>query len=429
MYNILKRNIFFYLSIILAVGNIYLFFNNINKKDKIAGLEAQIQDLDGEIDMVEGERQEEGKTENDVAELEEEIQNLENVIENMREQKKQEVSEKWEALAFAKYIRLAEKEQVDQNLIASFILKENGMENTKGVELNAVYPMRVEDVDGEIYLFRYYADDKDEISVGNYCAIWIDQQTNSSKILFNTEGNHEFTSLYEFYDMQVRDVDGNEEEDVILLSGAHRSAGAGYYLPDLYCMIALQKNNKFQCISQESEDWLGDVLHPLYSQQNESRKIENIIEEIMAHYGNEEIKIAVEEGAALEDFIAVNDEKMLEKLEQRSLFFERELLWETYDVDENDHIQGIKVYKENGENGMPQTQVAVYLFDYVTEEVEKLEVPEVYQEITDQGETIEDVELEEIEVKEIDGVKNICMKVEIVLWGGTRRLPYELCIK
>ena len=36
------------------------------------------------------------------------------------------------------------------------------------------------------------------------------------------------------------------------------------------------------------------------------------------------------------------------------------------------------------------------------------------------------MELEEIEVEEIDGVKNICMKVEIVLWGGTRHLPYEI---
>lgn len=76
---------------------------------------------------------------------------------------------------------------------------------------------------------------------------------------------------------------------------------------------------------------------------------------------------------------------------------------------------------------MPRTQVAVYLFDYMAEEVEKLEVPEVYQEITDQGESIRDVELEEVEIKEIDGVRNICMKVEIVL--ETKRLPYELYIK
>lgn len=378
-----------------------------------------------------GGRQEEGKTENEENEQEKEKKERERNLrmKSLQKLEGQEMSGKWEALAFAKYIRLAEKEQIDQKLIASFILKENGMENTKGIELNAVYPMQIEGVDGEIYLFRYYADDKDEISVGNYCAIWIDQQTNNSKILFNTEGNHEFTSLYEFYDMQVSDVDGNGEEDVILLSGAHRSAGAGYYLPDIYCMIALQKNSEFQCVSQESEDWLEDVLHPLYSQQSESRKIENIMDEIMAHYGNEEIKIEIKAETTVEDFIEVNDEKILKKLEQRSLFFERELLWETYDVDESDHIQGIKVYKENGENGMPLTQVAVYLFDYVTEEVEKLEVPEVYQEITDQGEDIEDVELEEIEVKEIDGDKNIYMKVEVVLWGGTRRLPYELCIK
>lgn len=54
MYNIFKKNVFFFLSVILAVGNIYLFSNNINKKDKIAGLEAQIQDLEDEIDMAEG---------------------------------------------------------------------------------------------------------------------------------------------------------------------------------------------------------------------------------------------------------------------------------------------------------------------------------------------------------------------------------------
>lgn len=125
---------------------------------------------------------------------------------------------------------------------------------------------------------------------------------------------------------------------------------------------------------------------------------------------------AAETEVSLEDVIALKDSRMMEKIDSRSLFFERELLWETYDIDENNHIQGIKVFKERGENGKPLTQVAVYLFDYVTEEVEKLEVPEVYQEITDEylgSGYIADVQLEEIEMKETEGVKNICMNVEL----------------
>lgn len=452
MYNDFKKNVFFYLFAILAAANIYLFSDTINKKEEIEKLEIQIQGL-------EEERQAKKKTDVDVAELEVEIQNLETVIQNMREQRQedekkeqqkqqeieqkeqernlrmdslqrlegQEVSEKWDTLAYGKYIRLAQKVEADQKWIASRIWEENGMENGDGDELKAVSPIRVGESEGEIYLFHYFADNADVTDAGNYCAIWINRQTNGSEILFHTEGSHAYTSLYEFYDMQVCDVDGNGEEDVVLLLGAHRSAGAEYYLPDLYCMVARQKNGKFQCTSHEEEEWLEEALHPLYTWQNENRKIANIMGGITAHYGSEETEAAVEEAAALEDFIAINDEKILKKLDGRSVFFERELLWETYDIDQNNHIQGIKVYKEKGENGMPQTQVAVYLFDYMTEEVEKLEVPEVYQEITDQGKTIEDVELEKIEIKEIDGVKNICMKVEIVL--ATERLPYELCIK
>lgn len=379
MKNALKKNIFFYLFVILSAINIFLFSDVINKKKEMTELE------------------------------------------------KQELSKQWEALAYGKYIRLAQKEEADRNLIAPRLWEESGIEGVKEAELKDVCPLQIDGTDGEMYLFHYFTDNTDGISCGNYCVIWSDWQTNRSETLFGTEGSHTLTSLYEFYDVRVCDVDGNGEEDIILLLGAHRSAGAGYYLPDLYCMVAFQSNGKFQCISQETEEWLEEVLYPLYSGQNENRKIANIIGKIMAHYGKEGIETAVEEGATLEDFIGINDEKLLNKLDERSLFFERELLWETYELDENNHIKGIKVYKEKGENGMPRTQVAVYLFDYMAEEVEKLEVPEVYQEITDQGESIRDVELEEVEIKEIDGVRNICMKVEIVL--ETKRLPYELYIK
>lgn len=403
MKNISKKNVFLYLSVILSAVNIFLLSDTINKKKEMTELKMQVQDL-------EGEQQEKGKTDVDVAELE-----------------KQEVSKQWEALAYGKYIRLAQKEEADRSLIASRLWEESGIEGVKEAKLKAVCPMQIAGADGEMYLFHYLTDNANGISSGNYCVIWIDWQTNRSETLFGTEGSHTLTSLHEFYDVQVCDADGNGEDDIILLLGAHRSTGAGYYLPDLYCMVALQNNGKFQCVSQETEEWLEEVLYPLYSEQNESRKIANIIGEITAHYGKEGIETAVEEGATLEDFIGINDEKLLNKLDERSLFFERELLWETYELDENNHIQGIKVYKEKGENGMPRTQAAVYLFDYTAEEVEKLEVPKVYQEITDQGESIKDVELEEVVVKEIDGVRNICMKVEIVL--ATKHLPYELYIK
>ncbi len=58
MYKILKNNIFFYVSVILAVGMVYLFSDNLNKKEVIAGLEAQIQDLEGTIETMTEEEQE-----------------------------------------------------------------------------------------------------------------------------------------------------------------------------------------------------------------------------------------------------------------------------------------------------------------------------------------------------------------------------------
>lgn len=103
----LKMNIFFYLSVILAIGNVYLFSNSLNKKEVIAGLEAQIQDLESTIET------------------------------------------------------MAEEEQ-------------------ELAGLKAVCPIQREGSEGEIYLFHYFVRDEWEIDDGNYCAIGIDYQSNSS---------------------------------------------------------------------------------------------------------------------------------------------------------------------------------------------------------------------------------------------------------
>ncbi len=438
MYKILKNNIFFYVSVILAVGMVYLFSNNLNKKEVIAGLKAQIQDLEDTIETMTEEEQESRENQPEEAQQmaqeygeQEEIQQTE----PRPEVQNQDMEEEWDAVLRADYIKMDEREKADREFIAAQIWEENGIEDSELAGLKAVCPMQREGSEGEIYLFHYFVRDERGVDDGNYCGIGIDHQNNSSELLFQTDGSHNFTSLYEFYDIQVSDVDGNGEEDVILLLGGHHSAGAEYYLPDLYCMLALQKNGKFQCVNHEAENWLKDILKPLYTQQTESWKIENVIGDIRSHYGNGESEAAVEEEASLEDVIALKDSRMMEKINSRSLFFERELLWEAYDINENNHIQGIKVFKERGDNGKPLTQIAVYLFDYVTEEVEKLEVPEVYQEITDEylgSGYIADVQLEAIEVKETEGVKNICMNVEIVveqIEGQHMHLPYELCIK
>ncbi len=58
MYKFFYNNIFFCVSVILAVGIVYLFSNNLNKKEVIAGLEAQIKDLEGTIETMTEEEQE-----------------------------------------------------------------------------------------------------------------------------------------------------------------------------------------------------------------------------------------------------------------------------------------------------------------------------------------------------------------------------------
>lgn len=275
----------------------------------------------------------------------------------------------------------------------------------------------------ELYLLWHYQEN-DENSM-TYSGILVDYATASSKLLFQTDTLYDssYESFYEFYDIQICDVDGNEEEDIILLLGTHTNAGAEAYLPNLYCMIGLQKNGEFQFVTDRNEKWLDTIVRKLYTEDQVNWKILNILESLKAHYGNEDIIKITQNSQDIEDYINLKDQIILDKLDNRSLYFDRELLWEKVIENDEKDIQKLKVYKEFGEQGCSaKVRISVYLFDYATEDVELQVVPDIYEEISEKYSNensgyLANLELDEILYKDVndDGMEDIQMIVNCII--------------
>ncbi len=310
----------------------------------------------------------------------------------------------WENLIVEDYFSLVKRNETVSNSLLTYIAQDFGFKNAQLITEASV---QINNSMKELYLIRH-KDSNNEFAM-IFAGVLVDGSKNTSEILFQTKDAYDFLSFEEYYDMKVCDIDGNGEEDIILLLGAHRLAGPDAFLPDIYCMLGLQKNGKFHFVSNYDEKWLEEIVNKLYNEQSSNRNIGNIFGEALEEN---------HEKLSVRDYICNKDDMILKKLDNRSLYSERELLWETFELNDNENIQSIKIYKETGERGCDaDKQIVVYLFDYATEEAESQAVPNIFADLSkkysDYG-GLKDICLEKIRYEDInkDGTKDIIMTLK-----------------
>lgn len=332
----------------------------------------------------------------------------------------------WESVLSEDYAELSDYKNFIETAVQEQIITIYGLRDEKfDPQLMASDILEMPDGSTqELYLFWH--EKKDDPRSMTYSGILMDYTSGKSTLLFQTDKLYDdssFDSFYEFYDMQVGDIDGNGEEDIVLLLGTHVSTGVEHYLPSLYCMIGLQSNGEFWFVTDRNEEWLEDILNGLYQEDNTNWKISNIIENIKEHYGNKSAveKLPIHQSTAT--YIDAKDKIILAKIDNRSLYFDRELLWEKVIESSENTIQKIKVYKESGEQGCSaKVRISVYLFDYASEEAELQTVPCLYEEISEQYSNADsgyltDLELDQIIYEDVngDGLEDLQMTVKCVI--------------
>lgn len=321
----------------------------------------------------------------------------------------------WETQMAKDYFQLVEWQNMVKQSIFMQLAERYKCEGEHSFQLVNTYILQnAKGENCEVYLLMY----KDSSALRGgyfYKGILINYDKNTSEMLFEVEKVYGLASLgNEFYDMQITDLDGNGEKDIILLLGEHRHQGAEYYVPDIYGLIGLQNNGSFQFVNCHKEKWLEEILYSLYKEEHDNRKIQNIMDDLEIYFKNTNSDKVKDTEKTLEDYIHKKEENITKKLDQRSLAMSREVLWEYLYVNEDNQIRKIMVCAEDGEPGFaPVGQISVYVYDYQTEEAEKQIVPDIYEDICDEYGFSTEIELENLiyEDQNGDGKKDIAITV------------------
>ncbi|MGN1174035.1 MAG: hypothetical protein ACI4S1_01095 [Roseburia sp.] len=284
----------------------------------------------------------------------------------------------------------------------------------------------------KLYLF-WHKKGNDPTSM-TYSGILMNYVDGNSTLLFQTDKLYDdssFDSFHEFYDMQICDIDGNGEEDILLLLGTHVSTGTEYYLPNLFCMIGLQENNEFQFVTNRNQGWLELVMDDLYRDDSTNWKIPNILEGLKEYYGNTNINIIekARNSQGIAPYVDLKESIIMTKIDRRSLYYDRELLWEKAIKNDENGMQRIKVYKEFGEQGCSaNVRISVYVFDYIMEEAELQAVPALYAELSkkysdmDRG-YLTDINLDKIVSEDVNGdnLEDIKMTIYCIIKNAEQK--------
>lgn len=321
----------------------------------------------------------------------------------------------WETQMAKDYFQLVEWQNMVKQSIFMQLAERYKCEGEHSFQLVNTYILQnAKGENCEVYLLMY----KDSSALRGgyfYKGILINYDKNTSEMLFEVEKDYGLASLgNEFYDMQITDLDGNGEKDIILLLGEHRHQGAEYYVPDIYGLIGLQNNGSFQFVNCHKEKWLEEILYSLYKEEHDNRKIQNIMDDLEIYFKNTNSDKVKDTEKTLEDYIHKKEENITKKLDQRSLAMSREVLWEYLYVNEDNQIRKIMVCAEDGEPGFaPVGQISVYVYDYQTEEAEKQIVPDIYEDICNEYGFSTEIELENLiyEDQNGDGKKDIAITV------------------
>ena len=328
----------------------------------------------------------------------------------------------------------ASEDVVDESIL-TYLVETHHLTDDGWVMLRDSKPITMSDESvQELYLIWHEIDLRNMKYNLTYSGILVDGADNSSQILFRidklcSEWKLSVQTFYEFYDMQICDVDGNGEDDIILIVGTHGTTGWESYLPNLFCMIGLQEDGNFDYITSWNEARLEEIIDVLYDEDRVNWKVSNIYEDLKNYFGNKSGTGGIREQDDV-NVIQYKDEKILEKIDNRSAFFDRELLWEKLITDDN-NLQSIKVYKEFGEQGCSSSvRISVYLYDYALEDVELQAVPDVYAEVSNKwvdGIHFIDVELKEIAYEDVNGdeLNDIRMAIDCMLETDENKKSYE----
>lgn len=329
----------------------------------------------------------------------------------------QQYSEEWETQMANDYFQLVEwQDMVKQSIFADLAEKYKGEGEHSFQLMDTCLVQNANGENCELYLIQYSDRLAEEPTWGYFCrGILMNYDQNSSEVLFEVEKDYKLASFGgEYYDIQTCDLDGNGEEDMILLLGEHRFQGAEYYIPDIYCLIGFQDKGKYSFITCHEQKWLGDILTPLYEDEHDNRKIQNIAAVLKAHFKNSKLDELGDNERTFEDYICKKEENIISKLDRRSLFYDRKVIWEQLYINEDQKIRKIMVCVESGYSSMAiAKQVAVYVLDYQTEEVEKQIVPPIYEQICNKYGLATDMEVEELTYKDenADGREDIAITV------------------
>ena len=329
----------------------------------------------------------------------------------------QQYSEEWETQMAKDYFQLVEwQDMVKQSIFADLAEKYKGEGEHSFQLMDTCLVQNANGENCELYLIQYSDRLAEEPTWGYFCrGILMNYDQNSSEVLFEVEKDYKLASFGgEYYDIQTCDLDGNGEEDMILLLGEHRFQGAEYYIPDIYCLIGFQDKGKYSFITCHEQKWLGDILTPLYEDEHDNRKIQNIAAVLKAHFKNSKLDELGDNERTFEDYICKKEENIISKLDRRSLFYDRKVIWEQLYINEDQKIRKIMVCVESGYSSMAiAKQAAVYVLDYQTEEVEKQIVPPIYEQICNKYGLATDMEVEELTYKDenADGREDIAITV------------------
>lgn len=316
----------------------------------------------------------------------------------------------WEGLLLEDYLCLLDDKADERSALLTQYIDAYGFENAR---LMAESSIQEGDDAKKLYLIRHSSEDN--ISRNVYTGILADYSGNAGAILFQIVGQYDFVSYEEFYDMRICDIDGNGDDDIILLLGEHRLQGWENFLPDIFCMIGLQSNGNYEYITNDDTEWLDEIISHLYDEQNVNRNIENIIDGFYTSFQSEREITSIME-TDINSYIAVKDRLILEKINNRSLYAERELVWETFFTQDENNMQSIKIYQETGERGYGAAeQIAVYLFDYEMEEAQLQAMPELFADMTENG--LKNIKIGKIDYKDAngDGKKELFVTADFVI--------------
>lgn len=334
----------------------------------------------------------------------------------------QQYSEEWETQMANDYFQLVEwQDMVKQSIFADLAekYKDEGEHSFQLMDTCLVQNANGEKC--ELYLIQYSDRLAEEPTWGYFCrGILMNYDQNSSEVLFEVEKDYKLASFGgEYYDIQTCDLDGNGEEDIILLLGEHRFQGAKYYIPDIYCLIGFQDKGKYSFITCHEQKWLGDILTPLYEDEHDNRKIQNIAAVLKAHFKNSKLDELGDNERTFEDYIRKKEENIISKLDRRSLFYDRKIIWEQLYINEDQKIRKIMVCVESGYAGVSiAKQIAVYIVDYQTEEVEKQIVPPIYEQICNEYGLFTEIEVEELAYKDENGDGKEDIAITVVFTNG-----------